>query len=122
MNSLEMMMGLNPQGVPNSFPMQGVDPMYAMAMQGDSQGMMEQLGMPSQQDPYEILGMDAPMGMDEGARLAQEMLGGQYPELTQEDINTLALGIGIDNGSSEFGTNPAFLAKFDMTRYMTGGM
>lgn len=122
MNSLEQMMGLNSQGIPNDFAMQGIDPMYAMAMQNDIPGMMEQVGVPQEQDPYQIMGMEDPAMMDPGAELAREMLGGQYPAMTQEEINNLALSLGIDNGSADLGTDPMFSPQFDLTSYMTGGM
>lgn len=122
MNSLEMMLGLNPQGVPNSFPTNGIDPMYQMAIQGDTQGLLGQMGVPPQQDPYAVAGMVAPSGLNEGALLTQELLEGQYPEITQDEINALALSLGIDNGSAMTATDPMYAPQFDLTRFMTGGM
>lgn len=93
MRSLETLMGLNQQGVPGNMAYMD-DPMLQMAVDGDNSAMMEQLGVP-QEDPYAMLGMEAPAGVDIGRQLTAQVLGQQPPQVTPDQINAIAQAIGV---------------------------
>jgi len=94
MNSLEQMMGLTQQGYPNDMPYPD-DPVLMAGYMGDDERLMGQMGVPPLEDPYELVGMEAPTGADSGYALAQNMLGGSQPQVSQDDINALAYSLGL---------------------------
>lgn len=119
MNSLDSLMGLNPQGIPYS---QGYadDPMLQLAMQGDDNALMEGMGVPPLEDPYGLVGMEQPTGGDIGHQLTQQMLGQQVPQLTQPEINALAqsLGIGVQNNDPM--TDPMYAPQYNIMSILGG--
>lgn len=94
MNSLEQMMGLTQQGYPNDMPYPD-DPALIAGYMGDDELLMEQMGVPPLENPYELVGMEEPTGADPGYALAQNMLGGPPPQMSQDDINALAYSLGL---------------------------
>ena len=122
MNSLEMMMGLDPNGYPQDMGYTD-DPMLQYGMMDDQTAMMEQMGMPPMEDPYAMAGMEQPQGMDEGRQLAHAMLGGPSPQLGQEELNQLAMSLGIGNGNGitlDQMADPMYSPKFDTLKFMGG--
>lgn len=119
MNSLDSLMGLNPQGIPYG---QGYadDPMLQLAMQGDDNALMEGMGVPPLEDPYGLVGMEQPTGGDIGHQLTQQMLGQQVPQLTQPEINALAqsLGIGVQNNDPM--TDPMYAPQYNIMSILGG--
>lgn len=122
MNSLEQMMGLSPMGYPQGQG-EAEDPMLQMAMNGDQDAMMNEMGVPPMGDPYASLGMEAPQGVDNGQMLTQQMLGDQPQQLGQDEMNALAfsLGLGNNNGITIDGPSaPMYSDRFDTLRMMGG--
>lgn len=122
MNSLEQMMGLNPYGYPAEmgYP---EDPMLQYGAMDDQDAMMAQMGMPPMEDPYAIAGMEAPQGMNAGAQLTREMLGGPPPQLGQAEINALAQALGIGNRQGiqvDPMQDPMYSQKFDTMAFLGG--
>lgn len=122
MNSLEQMMGLSPMGYPQQ---QGLsdDPMLQMAMNGEENAMMTEMGVPPMEDPYATVGMEAPYGLDDGQMLAQQMLGGPAPQLGQDEINALAFSLGLGNNGGitvDSWQDPMYSERFDTLRAMGG--
>lgn len=119
MNSLDSLMGLNRQGIPYG---QGYaeDPILQLAMQGDDNALMEGMGVPPLEDPYELVGMEQPAGGDIGHQLTQQMLGQQVPQLTQPEINALAqsLGIGVQNNDPM--TDPMYAPQYNIMSILGG--
>lgn len=122
MKSLETMMGLDPNGYPHDMGYAD-DPMLQYGMMDDQTAIMEQMGMPPMEDPYTVVGMEPPQGMDEGKQLAHVMLGGPSPQLGQEELNQLAMSLGIGNGNGitlDQMADPMYSPKFDTLKFMGG--
>ena len=122
MNSLEQMMGLNPQGYPQDMGYTD-DPMLQYGMMDDQDAMMAQMGMAPMEDPYAMVGMDAPQGMTQGAELARQMLGGPAPQVGQEELNALAQALGLNNRQGitvDPMQDPMYSPRFDTMAYLGG--
>ncbi len=121
MNSLDALAGLNPQGQPMGFPMPN-DPMLQAAYQGDEAMMGEMMGVPPMDDPYGLVGMEQPEGMDMGQELAYDMLGGPAPQLSQADLNSIAQRLGLTNYQPGVEmTDPMYAPHFNVMNKL-GGM
>lgn len=120
MNSLDSLMGLNAQGVPYGFPM-AEDPMMQAAYEGNDAEMMGQLGMPPMENPYEMVGMEDPYGVDPSYALTEEMLGGPAPQMTQAETDALAAALGIKQASiADPLTDPMYAQQFDTMNRLGG--
>lgn len=122
MNSLEQMMGLDQYGYPQmgDYP---DDPMMQYGMVGDEAAMMEQMGMPPMEDPYAMVGMEQPVGLDEGRQLSYDMLGGPAPQIGQDEINALAYSLGLGGHNSivvDDMVDPMYSPRFDTMSLMGG--
>ena len=120
MNPLEQLMGLNAQGMPDGYSMQTSDPMLLAAMQGDNDTLMEGMGVPPVDDPYAMVGMAQPTGVDEGALLTQQMLGQPLPQFSKEEVNALAQAIGLNTSTSDPMTDPMYSQQFDLMSLLGG--
>lgn len=119
MNSLETLMGLNRQGIPTDMAYAD-DPMLQLAMQGDNDAMMENMGVPPLENPYELVGMEQPQGGDIGNQLTQQMLGGPAPQLSQPEINALAQSLGIGTQNSDPMTDPMYSPQYNIMSILGG--
>ena len=119
MNSLESLMGLNRQGIPTDMAYAD-DPMLQLAMQGDDAAMMENMGVPLLENPYELVGMEQPQGGDIGNQLTQQMLGGPVPQLSQPEINALAQSLGIGNQNNDPMTDPMYSPQYNIMSILGG--
>ena len=119
MNSLESLMGLNRQGIPTDMAYAD-DPMLQLAMQGDDAAMMENMGVPPLENPYELVGMEQPQGGDIGNQLTQQMLGGPAPQLSQPEINALAQSLGIGNQNNDPMTDPMYAQQYNIMSILGG--
>lgn len=123
MNTLDQMAGLDQLGYPQEmgYPQ---DPMLQAGYADNQDAMLAQLGMQSpMQDPYAMVGMDAPQGLDEGRLLAQQMLGGQPPQLGQQEIDALAQSLGLRPSTNIlFGgvEDPMYSPRFDVNQLLGG--
>lgn len=119
MNSLETLMGLNRQGIPADMAYSD-DPMLQLAMQGDNEAMMEGIGVPPLENPYELVGMEQPQGGDIGNQLTQQMLGGPAPQLSQPEINALARSLGIGTQNNDPMTDPMYSPQYNIMSILGG--
>lgn len=119
MNSLETLMGLNRQGIPADMAYSD-DPMLQLAMQGNDAAMMEGMGVPPLENPYELVGMEQPQGGDIGNQLTQQMLGGPAPQLSQPEINALAQSLGIGTQNSDPMTDPMYSPQYNIMSILGG--
>ena len=119
MNSLETLMGLNRQGIPADMAYAD-DPMLQLAMQGNDAAMMEGMGVPPLENPYELVGMEQPQGGDIGNQLTQQMLGGPAPQLSQPEINALAQSLGIGTQNSDPMTDPMYSPQYNIMSILGG--
>lgn len=119
MNSLESLMGLNRQGIPTDMAYAD-DPMLQLAMQGDDAAMMENMGVPPLENPYELVGMEQPQGGDIGNQLTQQMLGGPAPQLSQPEINALAQSLGIGTQNNDPMTDPMYSPQYNIMSILGG--
>lgn len=119
MNSLESLMGLNRQGIPAEMAYAD-DPMLQLAMQSDNEAMMEGMGVPPLENPYELVGMEQPQGGDIGNQLTQQMLGGPVPQLSQPEINALAQSLGIGNQNNDPMTDPMYAQQYNIMSILGG--
>lgn len=119
MNSLETLMGLNRQGIPADM-VYSDDPMLQLAMQGNDAAMMEGMGVPPLENPYELVGMEQPQGGDIGNQLTQQMLGGPAPQLSQPEINALAQSLGIGTQNSDPMTDPMYSPQYNIMSILGG--
>jgi hypothetical protein len=119
MNSLESLMGLNRQGIPADMAYAD-DPMLQLAMQGNDAAMMEGMGVPPLENPYELVGMEQPQGGDIGNQLTQQMLGGPAPQLSQPEINALAQSLGIGTQNSDPMTDPMYSPQYNIMSILGG--
>lgn len=119
MNSLETLMGLNRQGIPTDMAYSD-DPMLQLAMQGNDAAMMEGMGVPPLENPYELVGMEQPQGGDIGNQLTQQMLGGPAPQLSQPEINALAQSLGIGTQNSDPMTDPMYSPQYNIMSILGG--
>lgn len=119
MNSLETLMGLNRQGIPADMAYAD-DPMLQLAMQGNDAAMMEGMGVPQLENPYELVGMEQPQGGDIGNQLTQQMLGGPAPQLSQPEINALAQSLGIGTQNSDPMTDPMYSPQYNIMSILGG--
>lgn len=119
MNSLETLMGLNRQGIPADMAYAD-DPMLQLAMQGNDAAMMEGMGIPPLENPYELVGMEQPQGGDIGNQLTQQMLGGPAPQLSQPEINALAQSLGIGTQNSDPMTDPMYSPQYNIMSILGG--
>lgn len=119
MNSLETLMGLNRQGIPADMAYSD-DPMLQLAMQGDNEAMMEGMGVPPLENPYELVGMEQPQGGDIGNQLTQQMLGRPAPQLSQPEINALAQSLGIGTQNNDPMTDPMYSPQYNIMSILGG--
>lgn len=119
MNSLETLMGLNRQGIPADMAYAD-DPMLQLAMQGNDAAMMEGMGVPPLENPYELVGMEQPQGGNIGNQLTQQMLGGPAPQLSQPEINALAQSLGIGTQNSDPMTDPMYSPQYNIMSILGG--
>ena len=119
MNSLETLMGLNRQGIPADMAYAD-DPMLQLAIQGNDAAMMEGMGVPPLENPYELVGMKQPQGGDIGNQLTQQMLGGPAPQLSQPEINALAQSLGIGTQNSDPMTDPMYSPQYNIMSILGG--
>lgn len=119
MNSLETLMGLNRQGIPVDMAYAD-DPMLQLAVQGNDAAMMEGMGVPPLENPYELVGMEQPQGGDIGNQLTQQMLGGPAPQLSQPEINALAQSLGIGTQNSDPMTDPMYSPQYNIMSILGG--
>lgn len=119
MSSLETLMGLNRQGIPTDMAYSD-DPMLQLAMQGNDAAMMEGMGVPPLENPYELVGMEQPQGGDIGNQLTQQMLGGPAPQLSQPEINALAQSLGIGTQNSDPMTDPMYSPQYNIMSILGG--
>ena len=119
MNSLETLMGLNRQGIPADMAYSD-DPMLQLAMQGNDAAMMEGMGVPPLENPYELVGMEQPQGGDSGNQLTQQMLGGPAPQLSQPEINALAQSLGIGTQNNDPMTDPMYSPQYNIMSILGG--
>ena len=119
MNSLETLMGLNRQGIPADMAYAD-DPMLQLAMRGNDAAMMEGMGVPPLENPYELVGMEQPQGGDIGNQLTQQMLGGPAPQLSQPEINALAQSLGIGTQNSDPMTDPMYSPQYNIMSILGG--
>lgn len=119
MNSLETLMGLNRQGIPAEMAYAD-DPMLQLAMQGNDTAMMEGMGVPPLENPYELVGMEQPAGGDIGHQLTQQMLGQPVPQLSQQEINALAQSLGIGTQNSDPMTDPMYSPQYNIMSILGG--
>lgn len=119
MNSLETLMGLNRQGIPTDMTYAD-DPMLQLAMQGNDAAMMEGMGVPPLENPYELVGMEQPQGGDIGNQLTQQMLGGPAPQLSQPEINALAQSLGIATQNNDPMTDPMYSPQYNIMSILGG--
>lgn len=119
MNSLETLMGLNRQGIPADMAYSD-DPMLQLAMQGNDEAMMEGMGVPPLENPYELVGMEQPQGGDIGNQLTQQMLGGPAPQLSQPEINALAQSLGIGTQNNDPMTDPMYSPQYNIMSILGG--
>lgn len=119
MNSLESLMGLNRQGIPTDMAYSD-DQMLQLAMQGNDAAMMEGMGVPPLENPYELVGMEQPQGGDIGNQLTQQMLGGPAPQLSQPEINALAQSLGIGTQNSDPMTDPMYSPQYNIMSILGG--
>lgn len=119
MNSLESLMGLNRQGIPTDMAYAD-DPMLQLAMRGDNDAMMEDMGVPPLENPYELVGMEQPQGGDIGNQLTQQMLGGPAPQLSQPEISALAQSLGIGTQNSDPMTDPMYSPQYNIMSILGG--
>nr|DAR25217.1 MAG TPA: hypothetical protein [Caudoviricetes sp.] len=118
MKSLESLMGLTQQGIPNEMAYPN-DPMLQSAMMGDNNALMEQLGV-TVEDPYELLNMPQPQGANIGNELTTQMLGQSAPRLSQPELNALAQAIGIGTPSYDPMVDPMYAQQFNIMSILGG--
>lgn len=124
MNTLERMAGLDQMGYPDDTEYPD-DPMQLAAYENDQDAMMALMGMESPMpNPYDMVGMEQPIGLEAGRMLSQEMLGGVPPQLGQDEINALAQALGLSSANGILVgevEDPMYSPRFDVMNFM-GGM
>lgn len=118
--SLESLMGLNQQGIPQPYGFSVDDPTYELAMQGQDPMLMQEMGV-EPPNPYAELGVD-PQGLS-AQEMTANVLGAPNPQISQEQINAIAqsLGLGTNNMVVDgIMTDPMYAPQFDVMRHLGG--
>lgn len=119
MNTLQQMMGLQPQGIPDTYSFASEDPYYHAAMQGDDALLMQ---MQMQGVDQMMPPMEQPMGSS-AQELTAQMLGQPMPQVTQADVDALAQALGIGNSNMVANghiADPMYTRKFDILGALGG--
>lgn len=115
MSTIDQLMGLNPQGIPQPYGFSVDVPMAELAMQGDDPALMAQMGVPPMEDPYAMVGMQPPQGSPMGSQLTQQLLGEQPPRLGSPEVEALAQMLGLHNKGivADPATDPMYSPSFN---------
>lgn len=120
MKSLDSLMGLNSNGVPDEYLQYIDDPMLRSVASGNDQMAMDSMGIPSFDNPYDLVGMSKPESVDQSSLLTKQLLGGAVPQLSQNEINSLAQALGLRSDNTDPMVDPMYSQQFDIMSLLGG--
>lgn len=94
------------------------DPLLQLASEGDAGALMEHMGIPYPENPYEYVGMEYPVGEYVGDELTRKLIGNSAQILTQDQLGALASALGVDNKDPML--DPMRQPQFDIMSLLGG--
>lgn len=114
MQNLDMLMRLAGENQQAQYD----DPLLQLASSADTNTMLEELGIPYPENPYEYIGMEQPVGNNISDALTREVLGSRVPTLAQDQLVALASALGVDNKDPML--DPMRTQQFDIMTLLGG--